>query len=560
MLTDRNHDLTPLLKDKKIEEFKTQLFNLRKDGVLRITELKEENNTIKHNKLLDHVTKEKNIQQNKELILKAKEIALVNQEKIKEIEKEACDYVKKLGKEQERIVNQKANENIARIKKEHKEKIMENKKIAQKKKEEFHKKYDNISHKEQYLEKTSEYNDIKASIRSKKNDELNHYKTELQKQKDEKYNTYLQRRNIIRQLRNGHQKFIENEEYKWKTYGYRFNTKTFLLNNALYLSIFVIYIACIIIAPIKGDGNLLTLDNILQILEQSSTRIFYALGVAGLILLAGTDLSIGRMIALGSVMTSVILHNGLNIIQFFNLPPLDFSAIPMGIRVIMALMVSILLCTFFSAIAGFFTAKFKMHPFITTLSTQLLIYGLLYFSTKGTPTGGVESGIKDLIGGRIAIGNIYFPKIIIYAIIAIIIVWFIWNKTKFGKNMYAVGGNAEAAAVSGINVFLTTLGVFIMAGILYGCGSFLEAFRANSSAGTGQGWELDAIAACVVGGISFNGGVGKIKGAVMGVIIFTGLTYCLSFLQIDTNLQFIFKGIIIMAAVALDSAKYLKKK
>ncbi len=560
MLNDKNNEFTSLAKDKKIEEYKNQLFELRKDGVLKITELKEEINTVKHNKLLDSKTKEKIIQQNKELILKAKEVALANKEKIKAIEKEACAYVKKVGKEHETAVNLEVNKKIVEIKKTHKEKIIENKNIAAKKKSEFRSKYASLPKKEVSGEVLSELNDLKASIKSRKNDELNHYRTELQKQKDEKYNTYLQRRNVTRQLRNGRQTIVENQEYKFKTYCYRFNAKTFFLNNALYLSIFVIYIACIVIAPIKGDGNLLTLENILQILEQSSTRIFYALGVAGLILLAGTDLSIGRMIALGSVMTSVILHNGPNIIQFFNLPPLDFSSIPMGIRVIMALLVSILLCTFFSAIAGFFTAKFKMHPFITTLSTQLLIYGLLYFSTKGTPTGGVESGIKDLIGGRIQMGSIYFPKIIIYAVIAIVVVWFIWNKTKFGKNMYAVGGNAEAASVSGINVFWTTLGVFIMAGVLYGCGSFLEAFRANSSAGTGQGWELDAIAACVVGGISFNGGVGKIKGAVVGVIIFTGLTYCLSFLQIDTNLQFIFKGVIIMAAVALDSAKYLKKK
>ena len=99
-----------------------------------------------------------------------------------------------------------------------------------------------------------------------------------------------------------------------------------------------------------------------------------------------------------------------------------------------------------------------------------------------------------------------------------------------------------------------------MAGVLYGLGAFLQAFRSNASAGTGQGWETDAIAACVVGGISFSGGVGKIKGAVIGVIIFTGLTYCLSYLGVDTNLQFVFKGIIIMAACALDSVKNIKRK
>ena len=255
----------------------------------------------------------------------------------------------------------------------------------------------------------------------------------------------------------------------------------------------------------------------------------------------------------------------MNIVTVFGLGPWDFSAIPMVVRVIMALAISIAACCAFSAFAGIFTAKLKIHPFITTLSTQLIIYGLLFFGTSGTPVGSIDSGIKDMIGGRWILGTmngqlITFPKLIIPAIVAVFVAWFIWNKTTFGKNMYAVGGNAEAASVSGINVVKVTMGVFIMAGIFYGSGAFLEAFRANASAGTGQGYELDAIAACVVGGISFNGGIGKIGGAVVGVLIFTSLTYCLTFLGIDTNLQFVFKGLIIIAAVALDSVKYLKRK
>ena len=170
-----------------------------------------------------------------------------------------------------------------------------------------------------------------------------------------------------------------------------------------------------------------------------------------------------------------------------------------------------------------------------------------------------------MLGGRWELGFVNgefvtFPKLIIPAVIAIAVAWFIWNKTTFGKNMYAVGGNSEAASVSGISVFWVTMSIFAMAGVFYGFGSFFEAFKANASAGTGQGYELDAIAACVVGGISFNGGIGKIGGAVIGVIIFTGLTYCLTFLGIDTNLQFVFKGLILIAAVALDSIKYLKCK
>ena len=127
--------------------------------------------------------------------------------------------------------------------------------------------------------------------------------------------------------------------------------------------------------------------------------------------------------------------------------------------------------------------------------------------------------------------------------------------------MYAVGGNAEAASVSGINVFWVTMGIFIMAGVLYGLGGFFEATRvAVGNPSTGTGTELDAIAACVVGGISFSGGVGKVSGAVIGTLIFTALTYCLTYIGFDANMQFIFKGAIIMAAVCLDSLKYLKKK
>jgi methyl-galactoside transport system permease protein len=163
--------------------------------------------------------------------------------------------------------------------------------------------------------------------------------------------------------------------------------------------------------------------------------------------------------------------------------------------------------------------------------------------------------IMPKIGGR-------FPSIILWAVAAIIIMYFIWNKTVLGKNMYAVGGNQEAAAVSGISVFKITMITFMMAGILYGFGAWLECIRmvGSGSASYGQGWETDAIAACVVGGISFKGGIGKIQGLVVGVLIFTALTYSLTILGVDTNLQFVFSGIIILAAVTIDCLKYVQKK
>lgn len=384
----------------------------------------------------------------------------------------------------------------------------------------------------------------------------NEHREKLQKIKDKKNDAFMTYYRKAQELTDGKVGIGVKLQRKVNDYVYSFNTKQFILSNGLYIIILAFIIASIILAPVMGKGNLLTTSNILQILEQSSTRVFFALGVGGLILLGGTDLSIGRHVGMGAVVTCIILHPGVNIIKVFGYAP-NFDAVPMVLRVLMALAISVLLCVLFSAIAGFFTAKLNMHPFVTTLATQLIIFGLVCYATGTTSSGTIDSGIKNLLAGRL--GD--FPILVIYAIICIAVVWFIWNKTRFGKNMYAVGGNKEAAAVSGINVFKTTLLVFVFAGVLYGVGSFLEGLRIGTAvATTGTGYELDAIAACVVGGISFSGGIGKIKGAVIGVLLFTAITYILTFFGLDTNIQFILKGIIIMAAVALDSVKYLKKK
>ena len=284
--------------------------------------------------------------------------------------------------------------------------------------------------------------------------------------------------------------------------------------------------------------------------------MFLALGVAGLILLTGTDLSIGRMVGMGMVTATIIMHQGKNTGGVFG-HIFDFTGMPVLGRILLALLVCTVLTTAFAAIAGFFTAKFRMHPFISTMSNMLMIFGLVTYATKGVSFGAIESPIPTMVIPKVN----GFPTIIIWAVAAIFIVWFIWNKTRFGKNLYAVGGNPEAAAASGISVFKVTMSAFIMAGILYGFGSWLECIRmvGSGSAAYGQGWDMDAIAACVVGGVSFTGGIGKISGVVVGVLIFTALTYSLTILGIDTNLQFVFEGIIILSAVTLDCLKYIKK-
>ena len=380
---------------------------------------------------------------------------------------------------------------------------------------------------------------------------------DFQEIKDRKHDAFTYRYHLIDLLRMSKFTVAENLAQRWENYKYTFNRREFLLKNGLYIAIILIFIVLCIITPILKNTPLLTYNTVLNILQQASPRMFLALGVAGLILLAGTDLSIGRMVGMGMTTATIIMHQGPNTGGVFG-HVFDFSGLPVVVRMIFALIMCILLCTLFTSIAGCFTAKFKMHPFISTMANMLIIFGLVTYATKGVSFGSIDSAIPSMIIPRIN----GFPTIILWAVAAVIIVWFIWNKTTFGKNLYAVGGNSEAASVSGISVFKVTVGAFVLAGILYGFGSWLECARmfGSGSAAYGQGWETDAIAACVVGGVSFTGGIGKISGVVVGVLIFTALTYSLTILGIDTNLQFVFSGIIILVAVTLDCLKYVQKK
>ena len=557
MATNMTNVPAALDEDLKVRQYISKLAELRSTGVTRVSDLKQQITATKKSKMLSSETKTKLIEDCKKQIAVANADAASHKGEIDALTKEAVAYVNTLSAEIEKRVYAEEDAKIAAYKEEFNSKVAQIKANTEKR-------ISAVTISDAKARK-DEIGQIRYEEKSAIFDARSHYTTNVDRAKAAKSQAYVDHVQTNRTLRNGKTNFKEDMTLKWREYVNRFKLSTFFLNNGLYIAVIIFFIVCVVIAPLQGRGALFSLPNILTILEQCSTRMFYALGVAGLILLAGTDLSVGRMVALGSVTTGLLLHRGTNIVTLFGAAPWNFDGIPMGLRVAIALLLSVILCVAFACFSGVFTAKLKIHPFISTMSTQLIIYGLLFFGTSGTPVGSIDSGIKDLLGGRWELGIINgqlitFPKLIIPAVVACVVAWFIWNKTTFGKNMYAVGGNSEAAAVSGISVFKVTMGVFIMAGIFYGCGAFLEAFRANASAGTGQGYETDAIAACVVGGISFNGGIGKIGGAIIGVIIFTGLTYCLTFLGIDTNLQFVFKGAIIIAAVALDSVKYLKKK
>lgn len=402
--------------------------------------------------------------------------------------------------------------------------------------------------------------DIRFEYKTNVSDAKVYLNEKLTKAKDEIHKLEVERYGVIEKANNKKLPFWHSIKQKWENYKYNFKLSDFLLKNGLYITIVILFIAAIIYYATKNGTFLFNMSTIFLILTQASPKIFLALGVGGLIVLAGTDLSIGRLVGLASVLTGMMVTTtGTTGVTFFGKSP-DFTGMPLGIRVPIALLLSIAACTLITTFAGFFTAKFKMHPFISTLATQLMTFGILAGITGNSFTGSPDDGFKNAFTGNIGSSNL--SVMTIWAIIGIAVVWFIWNKTKFGKNMYAVGGNPEAASVSGINVFAVTLGVFAMAGILYGIGgSMYGVYTGNVRAQTGQGMESDAIAACVVGGVSFSGGVGKVSGIVIGALLFQAISVVTQYIGItDANYQLAIKGIIVLVAVTIDCAKYLKKK
>ncbi len=330
----------------------------------------------------------------------------------------------------------------------------------------------------------------------------------------------------------------------------------FLLDNAI-----TIVLLLLVAVFVYNDPSFLSLVNLTNILSQASTNVIIALGVAGLIVTQGTDLSAGRMVGLSAVVAASLLQSPDNVSRMYQHLP----GILANQYIIVALIVACIITAFLGFLNGFVIAKLKVTPFITTLGSMIIIYGLssMYVDREpmgAQPIGGLATHYTEFAQGGFRIGSLMVPYLVIYATAVTIFMWILWNKTRFGKNLFAVGGNPEAAAVSGVNITKTLLIVYTFAGALYGFAGTLEAARVGSATNnTGNMYELDAIAACVVGGVSFSGGVGKISGVVIGVLMFQVISYGLNFSGVSPYWQYVIKGLIIISAVALDTRKYLKK-
>lgn len=330
--------------------------------------------------------------------------------------------------------------------------------------------------------------------------------------------------------------------------------KEFFINNSLYIFLFLAIVIIQIMQPM-----FLSVPSIVNIISLSAANLPIALGIAGAIILTGTDLSAGRVVGLVACVSASLLQSSGYANKMF--PGLETSPI------ILVLLLAMAIGALVGLINGFCTAKFNLHPFIVTLSTQLIVYGILLMylmigSNNGQSISGLDASYDTFIKGSIiSLGTTPIPNYVWYSILITAIIWFIWNKTTFGKNMFAVGSNPEAANVSGVNVTRTIILVFVLAGIMYGLTGFIESARIGSnSAATGLNYELDAIAACVIGGVSFVGGIGKIRGVIMGVVLLRIIFVGLTFLGIDQNMQYVIKGLIILIACAIDMRKYLVRK
>ena len=541
--TEREVELRKPIDDY-VGKIQAQIDELRHDGTEKAVNLQNDLDNLKRDRIYTAEEKAARQAQLKKQLEEAKAVEAKNKPQVDKLIADAeaylkahyrtdyFDHVVASCQQEKAAAQQKYQETVAKLEKEHQATIAK-------------------------LSDAKEIKDEKYVHKNRLFDAKMQRDQELQNIKDRRHAAFDYKYHLIDLLRLSKYTFAESMAQRWENYTYTFNSRDFFLKNGLYIAIVIVFAALCVITPVVKGVQLLTVNNILNILQQASPRMFLALGVAGLILLAGTDLSIGRMVGMGMTAATIVMHQGPNTGSVFG-AIFDFSGLPVPVRILMALVVCIVLCTIFTTIAGFFTARFKMHPFISTMANMLVIFGLVTYSTKGVSFGAIDTTIPSMIIPRIG----GFPTIILWAAAAVVIVWFIWNKTTFGKNLFAVGGNPEAAAVSGISVFWVTVGAFVLAGVLYGFGSWLECIRmfGSGSAAYGQGWEMDAIAACVVGGVSFTGGIGKISGVVVGVFIFTALTYSLTTLGIDANLQFVFSGIIILVAVMLDCLKYVQKK
>lgn len=311
--------------------------------------------------------------------------------------------------------------------------------------------------------------------------------------------------------------------------------KEALLEKIGILIALVLIISFFAFSP-KTGSIFLTTGNIMNILRQASTNLLIALSMTLVIILGGIDLSVGSIVALTGVITGGLIA---------------YNDLPVWVAVIGALLIGL----FFGLVNGFIISKTTIPAFIVTLSTMNIGRGLSYIYTGGAPIRVVSDEFNFIGSGYVA----GIPIPVIYLLIFTIIFSYGMNKTKLGRHIYAVGGNSEASRFSGIDNSKITLIVYTLSGLMASISGIILASRMFSGQPTaGEGAEMDAIAAVVIGGTSMSGGIGTIGGTIIGGLIIAVLNNGLNLMNISSFWQLVVKGVIILIAAYVDYLRNMK--
>ena len=305
-------------------------------------------------------------------------------------------------------------------------------------------------------------------------------------------------------------------------------------------SLIALFILCLVISLLSD--KFLTATNAWNVMRQISVNICISVGMTLVVLTAGIDLSVGSILALCGAVTAGLLKNGIEI---------QSSNLFIGFTILGASVAGLLVGSLLGWFNGYTITKFKVPPFVATLAMLTIARGLTMLWTKGFPISNLGERFVSLgTGWFIGIPSpVWISGIIVF--IAVVIT----SKTKLGRYIYAIGGNENAALLSGINIRRVKIAVYTIAGVLAAVGGLLVTSRLDAAQpNAGTGYELDSIAAVVIGGTSLSGGRGSVLGTVLGAIIIGVLNNGLVLLNVSPFWQQVVKGLVILIAVVIDKA------
>lgn len=323
---------------------------------------------------------------------------------------------------------------------------------------------------------------------------------------------------------------------------------SFLLNNAV---IILIIFSAIVVGFLRP--KFFSPYNFKNLLMNTSVRMVIALGISGVLIMRNNDLSAGRQVGFAGCLACILLQRS------------DYvGKVLVGVNppnmwlVCAALMLGFALT--FGLINGIVVSKLHVPAFIGSYGMQTVIYGICLIVTGAQPIGGLVDEYTSWANGN-AFNLSFLPNLAVVTILVMAFMYFLYNHTPYGKKMYAIGGNPDAAAVSGINTTKMIIISYMLASALFALAGFmLGAKSGGASSALAQGYELFAIAGCTIGGVSVSGGIGTVPGILVGVLVFEVLKIEMQFMGIDVAWTYVVQGIVIVVAIALDIRKYIAKK